>query len=213
MKLKPEMIKPVKSYNVIGEIKGTEKPNEIIVVGAHLDSWDLAQGAHDDGTGVVQCIEVLRMFKDLKFKPKRTIRVVLFMNEEFGLKGGLKYADSASRSQDKHIAAIETDAGGSTPIGFDVDSTMEMVSHIAKWKDVLGKYGVYTIEQGHGGADIGPLKKSGAVPIGLRVDSQRYFDYHHAATDTFDKVNKRELELGGAAIASMAYLLAEFGVE
>lgn len=202
----------VKSYNVIGEIKGTTLPNEVIMVGGHLDSWDLGQGAHDDGAGCVQSMEVLRIFKTLKLKPKRTIRCVLFMNEEFGLRGGLKYAEMVKEKNEKNIAAIESDAGGFAPRGFSIDSTMDIVNYIGKWKEIFSKYEVTEIFKGHGGADIGPLKSLGVVCIGLRPESQRYFDYHHAETDTFDKVNKRELELGGAAMAALVYLLAEFGV-
>lgn len=210
-KMNPKMMGEVKSYNVIGEIKGTTLPDEIIVVGGHLDSWDMGDGAHDDGAGCVQSMEALRIFKTLKLKPKRTIRCVLFMNEEFGLRGGLKYAEEAKANGEKHIAAIESDAGGFSPRGFSIDSSMEIVNYLGRWKDVLGRYGILEITKGHGGADIGPLKPQGVVTIGLMPDSQRYFDYHHAETDTFDKINKRELELGGAAMASLIYILAEFG--
>ncbi len=210
-KMNPKMMGEVKSYNVIGEIKGTTLPDEIIVVGGHLDSWDMGHGAHDDGAGCVQSMEALRVFKTLKLKPKRTLRCVLFMNEEFGLRGGLKYAEEAKNNNEKHIAAIESDAGGFSPRGFSIDSTMDIINYLGRWKDVLGRYGILEITKGYGGADIGPLKKQGTVTIGLMPESQRYFDYHHADTDTFDKVNKRELELGGAAMAALMYIIAEFG--
>ena len=211
--MNPKTLPDVKSYNVIGEIKGTTLPDEIIVVGGHLDSWDIGEGAHDDGAGCVQSMEALRLFKALKLKPKRTIRCVLFMNEEFGLRGGKKYAEDAKTNNEKHLAAIETDCGGFSPRGFNVDSNMNIVNYVAKWEDILGKYGVMEIKKGGGGADISPLKPQGTLLMELIPDSQRYFDYHHSTSDTFDKINKRELELGGAALASMIYLLAEFGLD
>lgn len=202
----------VRSYNVIGEIKGSEFPEEFIVVSGHLDSWDLGDGAHDDGTGCVQAIEVLRIFKALNIQPKRTIRAVLFMNEENGLRGGKKYAELAKLNSEKHIAAIESDGGGFSPKGFGISGKNEQVDKIIKWKKLFEPYGIYQISKGGGGADISPLKDQNVTLIGLRVESQRYFDYHHAATDTFDKVNKRELELGGAAMAALVYLLDKYGL-
>ena len=140
MRMTCENLPEVLSYNVIGEIKGTEKPDEIIVVGGHLDSWDLGEGAHDDGTGVVQSMEVLRLFKDLGIKPKRTIRAVLFMNEENGLRGGRKYAEEAKAKGEKHIAAIESDAGGFTPRGFGMEGTAAQVQKALTWKPLLTPY-------------------------------------------------------------------------
>ncbi|MES2779332.1 MAG: M20/M25/M40 family metallo-hydrolase [Bacteroidota bacterium] len=204
-----EMLPDVKSYNVIAEMRGSEKPEEIIVVGGHLDSWDNGDGAHDDGAGVVQSMEALRLLKHLDYKPKRTLRCVLFMNEENGVKGGIKYAEEAKST--KHIAAIESDAGGFTPRGFGVDDSATVVN-MQTWVPLFKPYSIDWIKQGGGGTDIGPLKKSGTVLIGYSPDSQRYFDYHHTAIDTFDKVNKRELELGTAAISSFLYLLSEYGI-
>lgn len=201
-----------KSYNVIGEVLGYEKPEEIIVVGGHLDSWDLGTGAHDDGAGCVQAMEALRLFKVLGIRPKRTIRVVLFMNEENGLRGGVEYAKQAKELEQTHIAAVESDAGGFTPRGFGIVGSPEKEAIIKSWIPLLAPYGLQDIAAGHGGADIGPLKEQGAVLLGLSPDSQRYFDYHHAATDKFDSVNKRELELGAAALASMLYLLSQYGL-
>lgn len=202
------------SYNVIGEIRGSEKPEEIISVGGHLDSWDLAEGAHDDGTGVMQSVEVLRIFKAMNYKPKRTIRAVMFMNEENGLRGGLKYAELAKANNEKHIAAIESDAGGFTPRGFSVDASPAVVSKMAAdFQALLKPYLLGRIEKGGGGADIGPLKSAvpGVVLIGFRPDGQRYFDIHHASNDVFENVNRRELELGAAGIAALTYLIDQKG--
>ena len=194
------------SFNVIGEITGTEFPEKYITVGGHLDSWDLGDGAHDDGAGIVQSIEVLRLFKLNNLKPKHTIRVVLFMNEENGLRGGKKYAEEAKKNNENHIAALESDSGGFTPRGFSFDSTKNNDLFLS-WKSLLAPYGLHTIEKGHGGSDIGPLKSETNSIFSYKPDSQRYFDYHHAANDTFDKVNKRELELGAASMAALVYLL------
>tara|TARA_R110002074_G_scaffold348282_1_gene518686 strand:+ start:18333 stop:19709 length:1377 start_codon:yes stop_codon:yes gene_type:complete len=201
----------VESYNVIGEIKGSSKPEEIIVVGGHLDSWDLGDGSHDDGAGCVQSMEVLNLFKKTGYTPKRTIRVVLFMNEENGLRGGTKYAEVAEASKEKHIFALESDSGGFTPRGFTFDSSDKNFDKIKSWKPLFEPYLVHYFEKGGSGADIGPLKKDGLVLAGLRPDSQRYFDYHHAENDTFEHVNKRELELGSAAMASLIYLVDSYG--
>jgi carboxypeptidase Q len=201
-----------KSYNVVGEIKGTEHPEEIIVIGGHLDSWDLAQGAQDDGAGAMQSLEILRVFKSLGIKPKRTIRVVMFMNEENGERGGTKYAELAKLHNEKHIAAIESDAGGFTPRGFGIIGTPAVKTKVRSWKDLFFQYGVYDFTGDEGGADIEALKAQGATLFGLMPDSQRYFDYHHAATDTFSIVNKRELELGAASMAMLVYLISEYGL-
>lgn len=194
------------SFNVIGELTGSEFSEKYITVGGHLDSWDLGDGAHDDGAGIVQSIEVLRLFKLNGIKPKHTIRVVLFMNEENGLRGGRKYAEEAKSNNEIHIAALESDSGGFTPRGFTFDSS---INHdlFMSWKALMAPYGLHEIKKGGSGADIGPLKSETIALFGYRPDSQRYFDYHHASTDTFDKVNKRELELGAASMASLIYLL------
>jgi carboxypeptidase Q len=197
----------VLSYNVIGELTGSELPNEFITVGGHLDSWDIGDGAHDDGAGVVQSIEVLRLLKLNNIKPKHTIRAVLFMNEENGLRGGRKYAEEAKKNNEVHIAALESDSGGFTPRGFSFDANSKKHELFKSWKPLLAPYGLHTIEKGGSGADIGPLKSESISLFGFRPDSQRYFDFHHAANDTFDKVNKRELELGAASMASLVYLI------
>lgn len=203
----------VESYNVVGEITGSEFPNEFIVIGGHLDSWDMGDGSHDDGAGVVQSMEVLRLMKLSEHKPKRSIRVVLFMNEENGLRGGRKYAEEAALNQEKHIMALESDSGGFTPRGFSFDCSDEEFEQVKGWELLFKPYLIHYFEKGGGGADIGPLKKEGMVLAGLRPDSQRYFDYHHTSIDTFDAVNKRELELGAATMASLVYLFDKYGLK
>ncbi|MDO1444715.1 M20/M25/M40 family metallo-hydrolase [Rhodocytophaga aerolata] len=207
-----QILPDVRSYNVVGEIKGSQHPEEIIVVGGHLDSWDLGEGAHDDGAGCVQAIEVLRVMKSLGIKPKRTIRAVMFMNEENGLRGGTKYAELAAKEGNKHIVAIESDRGGFTPREFSADTTPEKLAKMAAWIPLLKPYGISDIGAGEGGADIGPLKPLGTALMEFVPDPQRYFDVHHTAEDTFEKVNKRELELGAGAMTALVYLLAEYGL-
>ncbi len=201
------------SYNVIGEIKGSEYPEEIIVVGGHLDSWDTGNGAHDDGAGVVQSMEILNLFRKLNIQPKRTIRCVAYMNEENGGKGGEKYAEMAKLNKENNIVAIESDGGGSTPEGFSFNGDSLTVGRIMQWEKLFNPFGMHQWIRGYGGADIDHLKSQGTILIGLMVDSQRYFDYHHAASDTFDKVNRRELELGAASMASLIYLISEYGLK
>ncbi len=201
------------SFNVIGEIKGSTYPNEVLVVGGHLDSWDLGDGSHDDGAGCVQSMEVLRLLKATGYKPKRTIRVVLFMNEENGLRGGKTYAEQAAKNNEKHIFALESDSGGFTPRGFSFDCDQANFSQVESWKSLFEPYLVHLFIKGGSGADIGPLKNDDIVLAGLRPDSQRYFDHHHSANDTFAHVNKRELELGAASMASLIYLFDQYGIK
>ncbi|MCT8340721.1 M20/M25/M40 family metallo-hydrolase [Flavobacteriaceae bacterium TK19130] len=201
----------VQSYNVIGEITGSTYPNRYMIVGGHLDSWDLGDGSHDDGAGCVQSMEVLRIFKEMNYKPKHSIRVVLFMNEENGLRGGRKYAAEAKLKNEQHVFALESDAGGFTPRGFSFDTDAENFEQVESWKPLFEPYLIHYFERGGSGADIGPLKDDKIVLAGLRPDSQRYFDHHHAASDTFDAVNKRELELGAATMASLVYLMDTYG--
>ncbi|MGS0524722.1 M28 family peptidase [Zobellia nedashkovskayae] len=202
----------VDSFNVIGEIKGSEFPNEIMVVGGHLDSWDLGDGSHDDGAGCVQSMDVLRLLKATGYKPKRTIRAVLFMNEENGLRGGNKYAEVASGKKEKHVFALESDAGGFTPRGFSFDCSDENLKQVHSWKSLFEPYYIHLFEKGYSGADIRPLKSDDMVLAGLRPDSQRYFVHHHAENDTFEHVNERELELGAATMASLVYLFDKYGI-
>ena len=202
----------VKSYNVIGEIKGSDFPNEIIVVGGHLDSWDLGDGAHDDGAGIVQSMEVLNIFNKISYKPKRTIRVVLYMNEENGLRGGITYAKNAKNKKENHVFALESDAGGFSPRGFSFEASDNQFKKIKSWETYFHPYLTDRFTLGSSGADIGPLRNGKIVLAGLRPDSQRYFEYHHTANDTFEAINKRELELGAAAMTSMIYLVDQHGL-
>lgn len=203
----------VLSYNVIGEITGSENPDKILVVGGHLDSWDLGDGSHDDGAGCVQSMEVLEIFKKMNYKPKNTIRAVLFMNEENGVRGGNKYEEISNKNNENHIFALESDSGGFSPRGFSIDANEENFSKISSWKTLFEPYLIHLFRKGHSGVDIGPLKSKKIVKAGLTPDSQRYFDYHHAANDTFDAVNKRELELGAAAMTSLLYLIDKYGID
>lgn len=200
------------SYNVIGELRGIEKPEEIIAVGGHLDSWDVGEGAHDDGAGCMQGIEVLRLYKQLEWKPKRTLRVVMWMNEENGLRGGQEYARVAKERGEKHIAALESDSGGFLPIGFSSTGTEAQRAKLASWADLLLPYQLWNLQKPGGGADIGPMRDQGTLLIGLLPDSQRYFKYHHTAADVFEVVDRRELELGAAAMAALVYLIDQEGV-
>ncbi|MDO7171487.1 M20/M25/M40 family metallo-hydrolase [Mariniflexile sp. AS56] len=203
----------VQSYNVIGEITGSQFPNEYMVVGGHLDSWDLGDGSHDDGAGVVQSMDVLRLLKESGIKPKRSIRVILFMNEENGLRGGNKYAEEAKQKKEKHVFALESDAGGFTPRGFSFDCSEANFNQVLSWQSLFKPYFIHYFEKGGSGADVGPLKTEKNVLAGLRPDSQRYFDHHHASNDTFDAVNKRELELGAATMTALVYLFDKYGVK
>jgi hypothetical protein len=203
----------VQSYNVIGQITGSEFPNEYILVGGHLDSWDLGDGSHDDGAGVVQSMDVLRLLKESGIKPKRSIRVVLFMNEENGLRGAKEYADEAKRKGENHIFSLESDAGGFTPRGFQFDGSEAAFNKVLGWQSLFKPYLIHYFEKGGSGADVGPLKTATNVVAGLRPDSQRYFDHHHASNDTFEHVNKRELELGAATMTALVYLFDKYGIE
>ncbi len=211
--MSPKMLEDTLSHNVIGELRGSTYPDEVIIVGGHLDAWDLGDGSHDDGAGVVQAMEVLRILKALHLQPKRTIRCVAFMNEENGGRGGKKYAEYAKSSGRKHIAAIESDAGGFSPRGFTFKGDTLMMKHVMSRKEKFFPYLLNVWRPGYGGADINHLEDQGTLLIGFSPDSQRYFDLHHASTDTFDKVNKRELELGAASMAALAWILSEYGVQ
>lgn len=199
-------------HNVIGELRGAEFPTEIITIGGHLDSWDLAEGAHDDGAGVVQTIEVMRALKAMGYKPKHTIRFVLFANEENGTRGAEKYAETGKLSNENHVFALESDAGGFTPRGFGFTMAKDRLERIQPWVKLLKPYGTEEFFAGGGGSDIGPLNKEFGTPLaGLQPDSQRYFDYHHARNDVFENVNKRELLLGAVNMAGLIYLADKYG--
>ena len=207
--LHPEAI----NHNVVGELIGSEFPNKFITIGGHLDSWDVGEGAHDDGTGCVQTMELLRVFKAMNYKPKHSIRFVLFANEENGLKGGNKYADEAVAKKEDHIFSLESDAGGFTPRGFTFKMSDEQLVKIQSWKKLLKPYGTEKLEKGGGGADIGPLNEKLKTPVsGFSPDGQRYFDFHHTDNDIFEFVNRRELLLGAVNMAALIYLVDKYGL-
>lgn len=195
------------SFNVIGEIKGAVYPNQIITIGGHLDAWGPGEGAHDDGGGCIQSIEVLRLFTELGIKPKRTIRAVMFMDEEMTQSGAREYARWAEEHHEKHYAALESDRGVLSPVGFGFSAEGDRLENLFELKKHFEPYGIHWFKQGGGGADIGPLRRFGTLLISYIPDTQRYFDYHHSANDTFETVNHRELQLGSAAIASLIYLI------
>lgn len=212
MKMNCEQLPDVQSYNVIGEIKGTEFPGEVITVGGHLDSWDLAEGAHDDGAGCVQSIEVIRALKASGIKTKRTIRAVMFMNEENGTRGAARYAELAAANKENHIFAVESDAGGFGVVSLGIDGKQDQETKIRSWLPLFKPYGILDMPDGGGGADIGPLRKFGAVMCGVNPGSQRYFDHHHAPNDVFEAVNKRELEMGAVGMTAIIYLIDKYGL-
>lgn len=207
-----QMLPPVLSYNVIGELRGSEYPNEYVIAGGHLDSWDVGQGAQDDGAGCVQSIEIIRAFKALGIHPKRSVRAVLFMNEENGSRGAQAYADSAAVHHEKHVLAIESDAGGFTPRGFGLKMTKDKKAVIQSWAPYFLPMGVYDFRGDEAGVDVNPLGHSGAALAGLYPDSQRYFDIHHTDEDRFDKVSRRELKLGAASMATLVWLASQYGL-
>jgi carboxypeptidase Q len=199
-------------YNVVAELTGSEFPNQFIDVGGHLDSWDPAEGAQDDGAGCVQSIEVLRALKAIGYKPRHTIRVILFTDEENGGTGSLKYAQEAKEKKEDHLFGLESDAGGFTPRWFNLDVSAPQFAKFRAWIPLLIPYGVYSMEHGGGGADMDPLHNLLGTPVGELVpDSQRYFDYHHSAGDVFEVVNKRELELGAINMTALIYLVDKYG--
>lgn len=212
MKASCELHPEVESFNVVGQITGIEFPDKVITIGGHLDSWDVGEGAHDDGTGVIQSLEVLRLFKQLGIQPRHTLRCVFFMNEENGARGGKAYARYSQERGDRHLVAMESDRGGFAPRGFTIDGTSAEVDYLAEWKNLFEPYNIHIIKPGYGGVDINPLKEFGTPLIGFMPDSQRYFDVHHTENDVFENVNRRELELGSATMASMIYLIDKYGM-
>ena len=194
------------SYSVIGEITG-KKDQSVIVVGGHLDSWDVGEGAQDDGAGIVQSIEILRTFKKLGLKNNHTIRVVCFANEENGVKGGNQYAENIKKKNEKHIFAVESDGGGFTPRGFGLVMSPEKRKEVQSWRNLFLPYGVHNFEYQYAGTDIEPMQEFGVPLAELSPDSQRYFEIHHSDEDTFDKVNRRELLLGAAVMGQLIYMI------
>lgn len=194
------------SHSVIGELTG-KKDQSVIVVGGHLDSWDVGEGAHDDGAGIVQSIEVLRTFKNLGIKNNHTIRVVCFANEENGVKGGIQYGKTVKEKSEKHLFALESDAGGFSPRGVALEMDDAKRKEIQSWSALFLPYGAYDFEGRYSGTDIYPLKDMGVPTAELVPDSQRYFDIHHTEEDTFEKVNRRELLLGATVMTQMIYMI------
>ncbi len=203
----------VPSHNVIGQTNGSIKPNEFIICGGHLDSWDVGEGAHDDGAGCMQSMEALRLLKMIGYQPKHSLRAVMYMNEENGLRGAKKYAELAALNKEKHLFAIESDEGGFTPRGFHVEDKDSSLAFIKKFQSLLAPYGVTDIAAGGGGADVSTLRPMGTVLMNYVPDSQRYFDYHHTDADVFEAVNKRELILGASSMAALIYLIDKYYVE
>ena len=213
IKMNCETLEDAPSHNVVGELIGNEFPNEIITIGGHLDSWDVGQGAHDDGAGCMQSIQVLRLFQKLGIKPKRTIRAVMFMNEENGTRGGLKYAELAKKNNENHLIALESDAGAFTPRGFGVTAEASTIKKFRSWLPYFDRNTISYFKKGGGGVDINPLNRLLDTPtIGFIPDSQRMFDIHHSDNDSFDSVHPRELELGTASIASLISLIDKYGL-
>ena len=201
------------SYNVIGELKGSDHPDEIICFGGHIDAWDNGEGAHDDGVGVLHNFEALRLIQHSGIRPHHTLRVVVYMDEEIAQRGGKAYAEAVKLKGEKILAAIESDRGGFTPIGFSVDASEAVYARFDQWKPLFLQYGLYDIEHGYSGVDIFPLKEQGVPLIALMTDSQRYFDYQHAPSDVFEAVNHREFQLGSASIAMLIYLIDQYGLK
>jgi len=200
------------SYNTIGEITGTVYPDQYIVVGGHLDAWDNSPGAHDDGGGCMQSIEVLRIFKAIGYQPKHSIRAVMYMDEEISQGGGKTYASEAKRKGEKHIFAIESDRGVTKPIGFSFDANDEIIEKIKYWNTLFKPYNIEIFEKGGGGVDIGPLKQQGTPLAGLLTDPTHYFDWHHSANDTFNHIDKEEMQNGAAAMTALIYLIDKYGL-
>ncbi len=215
MQLHCHTLPDVLSYNVIGEIRGRQEPQKILLVGGHLDSWDVGHGAHDDGAGCTQSMEVLYLLRRLGYRPKYTLRCVLFMNEENGLRGALAYAQASDEKEEQHLLAVESDAGGFSPRGFSFDADPEFIDYyweqIGQFEELLRPYGLL-FSRGGSGADIGPLRGQKGLLAGLRPDTQRYFDFHHTAADVFEAVHPRELQLGTASMAALIYLVDKYGL-
>ena len=211
LKMEAKFLPDAESANVIAELKGSERPDEVILISGHYDSWDVGQGAHDDGGGCIVAWEAARLLKELGLRPRRTIRVVLYTNEENGLRGGNAYRDAHRADLAKHILAIESDSGIYRPEGFGLSATAPAQARanmleIAKLLSGIGSDG---IAPNGGGADIGPIMREGVIGASLDVDGTHYFDIHHTPADTLDKINPRDLALCVATMAIMAYTVAD----
>jgi hypothetical protein len=201
----------VQSYNVIAELRGAKYPDEYVTVGAHLDSWDLSESASDDGAGLVQAMEVLRLFRTIALQPDRTVRIILYMNEEAGAHGAIEYAKQARLHNEKHIGVIESDAGGFTPRGFRIETTPEAMGRFLQWKELFMPYKAGDIQLQQRGVDLAPMKGLATALISLDCDDSRLFYIHHSKLDTYDKINPRELAMGAASMAAMVALISKYG--
>ncbi|MGE0872904.1 MAG: M20/M25/M40 family metallo-hydrolase [Kofleriaceae bacterium] len=214
LRLESQELPDAPSANVIAELKGRERPDEIVVIGAHLDSWDVGQGAHDDGAGCVIMMQALTVLKQLGLTPRRTIRVVLFTNEENGLRGGKQYAQDHAAELANTVMAMEADAGGFAPRGFEVqvnnpEVAKRVIARVQDLSALLEPLRATKVGAGHAGSDLIPMLAAGVVGLGLETDGRKYFDIHHTEADTLDKVDPRELADNVAAVAVMAYVIAE----
>jgi hypothetical protein len=207
LKLGAKQLKDAKSGNAIAEIVGRELPNEIVVIGGHIDSWDVGDGSTDDGSGCMMAWEAALMLKELGLIPRRTIRVVLFTNEENGLRGALAYHDA--HKQERHVAGIESDSGSGAPWGFGIGEEQVHLDPFLPYASLFEPLGAQHFVVGGGGADISPFTKEGMLGIAVRPDTSRYFDLHHSPADTIDKIAPFHLERNAAAMALMAYIVAE----
>lgn len=197
------------SANVIGELRGTTRPEELVVLGAHLDSWDVGQGAHDDGAGCMTMVGAAALLQRLGLRPARTVRVVLFTNEENGLRGAEAYVKAHAAELPSTVAAIEADTGGFRPLGFEVEGPPDAVENVRQLTAALAPIGATMVASGYAGADIEPMKGAGVPLIGLLVEGSKYFDYHHSDADTFDKVDPEDLALDVGAVAALAHAIAD----
>ncbi len=214
LKMQAQMLPDTESANVIGELRGSSKPQEVVVIGGHIDSWDVGQGAHDDAGGCVMAMEAINVLRKLNMRPQRTIRVVLWTNEENGLRGGKNYAEVHADELANHVAAIESDGGSFRPIGYSLQCDDEQKREIAaeQMRDILSllsSLGATRLSLGHSGADVGPMRKAGVVLMGHDVEMSKYFDYHHSPADTLDKIDPQELSQNVAVLATVAYVLAD----
>lgn len=212
MVIEAEDLEEITTYNLIADVRGSEFPDEYIIVGGHIDTWFNSPGAHDDGIGCLQSADVMRIFKELGLNNKRTLRIIMFMDEELYQSGGQAYAEFSEENDLINYFALEADAGGFTPVGFNIDAPDSIVSVIARYQKLLGPYGINYIRKGGSGVDISPLKEFNVPLAGFRTDSQRYMDLHHSAYDTFDKVHIREMQLGSGCMAALIYLIDKYGL-
>jgi carboxypeptidase Q len=209
LRMSAQTLPDAQSRNVVGEIRGSERPDEVVVLGGHIDSWDVGQGAMDDGGGVVAAWEALRLMKRLGLRPRRTVRVVGWTNEENGLRGGNAYRDAHAAELAGHVLAIETDGGVFRPLGFGFQGSDPALAIAREVGGLLKRIGADSVAKGGGGADIGPIMERGVPGMGLNVDGARYFWFHHSDADTIDKLDPRDMGLSVATLAVMAYVIAD----